>query len=164
MAVTAHMFTRFVDVMAGDHALNFDTDPFRVILATSATTGIAAAQDTVETMTDLKAVTGWTEVAAAAGGSNYAQNANSHLSGQALSGSSWTQSGHVWTWTATSPTWTTAASGFAPAYAIFFDDIGATDATNYPVCWWDFGGAQAGTGGNYTLTISGTGLITATVT
>jgi hypothetical protein len=162
MAFTAFVFTNWIDKMAGDSAINLDTDPFRVILATSATTGIAAARDTVTTMTSLKAVTGWTEVANAAGGSNYTQNANSHLSGQSLAGSTWTAAGHVWTWTATNPAWTTAAAGFNPAYAIFFDDIGATDATNFPVCWWDFGGAQLGTGGTYTLTIAGTGLMTAT--
>lgn len=165
MAYTAHVFTQFMDSLAGNKTVNMDSDPFRVILATSATTGIAAAQDTVVTMTDLKAVTGWTEVANAAGGSNYTQNANSHSSGLALTSPTWASSGHVYTWTtSTNPAWTTAAAGFAPAYAIFFDDIGATDATNFPVCWWDFGGAQAGTGGNYTLTISASGLMTATAT
>ena len=164
MAFTAHVFTNFINKM-GTKAVNMSTDPFRVILATSATTGIAAAQDTIVTVTDLKAVTGWTEVANAAGGSNYAQNANSHLSGQSLTSPTWTESGHVWTFTtSTNPVWTTAAAGFNPAYAIFLDDTGATDATNFPMCWWDFGGAQLGTGGNYTLTISGTGILTATAT
>jgi hypothetical protein len=161
MAVTAHMFSNFVNQM-GTKTVNLSTDPCRVILATAATTGIAAAQNTVTTVTSLKAVTGWTEVANAAGGSNYVQNANSHLSGQALSSVTWTQSGLVWTFTSANPSWTTAGAGFAPAYAIFIDDIGATDATNFPICWWDLGGAQAGTGGNYTLTVAGTGIFTAT--
>ncbi len=52
----------------------------------------------------------------------------------------------------------------ANARLIIQNDIGTTDATNFPICWWDFGGAQAGTGGNYTLTIAGTGIFTATVT
>lgn len=162
MAFTATVFTNWIDKMGGDSAINLDTDPFRVILLTSATTGIAAARDTITTMTSLKAVTGFTELATAVGGSNYTQNANSHLSGQAISGSTWTGSGHVWTWTATNPVWTTAGAAFNPAYAVFFDDIGTTDATNFPICWWDFGGAQLGTGGNYTLTIAGTGIMTAT--
>jgi hypothetical protein len=157
------MFSNFVNQM-GTKTVNLSTDPCRVILATSATTGIAAAQSTVTTVTSLKAVTGWTEVANAAGGSNYAFNANSHLSGQALASVTWTQSTLVWTFTAANPVWTTAAAGFNPAYAIFIDDIGATDATNFPICWWDFGGAQLGTGGNYTLTIAGTGIFTATNT
>src|ERR1019366_1024339 len=67
MAYTAHVFTQFMDSMAGNKTVNLDTDPFRVILATATTTGIAAAQDTVVTMTDLKAVTGWTEVATGVG-------------------------------------------------------------------------------------------------
>lgn len=163
MAFTATVFTNWIDKMAGDSTINMDTDPFRVILASAATTGIAAARDTITTMTSLKAVTGWTEITTALGGSNYTQNANSHLSGQALTSPTWTSSGHVWTWTtSTNPVWTTAGAAFNPAYAIFFDDIGATDATNFPVCYWDFGGAQVGTGGNFTLSINASGLMTAT--
>jgi hypothetical protein len=161
MAFTAIMATQYTNQLA-TKTINMSTDPFRVILLTAATTGLAAAQDTMTTMTSVKAVTGFTELATGVGGSNYTQNANSHLSGQAIAGSSWTRSGHVWTWTATNPVWTTAGSAFNPAYAVFFDDIGGTDATNFIVCWWDFGGAQLGTGGNYTLTIAGTGIVTAT--
>jgi hypothetical protein len=161
MAFSAHVFTNIIGQLAAK-TINLSTDSLRVLLATSATTGIAAAQNTVTTMTSLKAVTGWTEVANAAGGSNYTQNANSHLSGQALGSVTFTQSSLVWTLTAANPVWTTAAAGFNPAYAIVYDDIGTTDATNFPILWWDFGGAQLGTGGNYTLTIAGTGLMTAT--
>lgn len=163
MAYTAHVFTQFMDSMAGNKTVNMDTDPFRVMLLTATTTGIAAAQDTVITVTDLKAVTGFTELATGVGSSNYTQNANSHLSGQALTSPTWASSGHVYTWTtSTNPIWTTAGAAFNPAYAVFYDDIGATDSTNFPVLWWDFGGAQLGTGGNYTLTIAGTGLMTVT--
>ncbi len=162
MAFTAIMMTQFTNKLA-TKTVNLTSDPLRVILLTAATTGLAAAQDTMATMTDVKAVTGFTELATSVGGSNYTQNANSHLSGQALTSPTWTRSGHVWTLTtATNPVWTTAGSAFNPAYAVWFDDIGTTDATNFPICWWDFGGAQLGTGGNYTLTIAATGIVTAT--
>lgn len=161
MAFTAHVPTKFMNNLA-TKAINMSTDTFRVVLANSTTTGLTAAQDTMSTMTDVKAVTGWTELTTGIGGSNYTFNANSTSSGQAIAGSSWTASGHVYTWTATNPAWTTAAAGFNPAYAVFFTSSGGSDATNFIVCWWDFGGAQLGTGGNYTLTISGTGIMTAT--
>jgi hypothetical protein len=162
MAVTAFDFTQYVN-RAYTALVNHTTNPFRLILATSATTGLSAIQDTAATMVDVKAATGWAEVANAAGGSNYVQNANSHLSGVAISSPTWTRTGHVWTLTTvTNPSWTTAAAGFAPAFAVFFNDVGGTDATNYPLCWWDFGGAVAGNGGTWTLTIPGTGIQTVT--
>jgi hypothetical protein len=161
VAFTAIMATQYTNQLA-TKTINMSTDTFRVILLTSATTGLAAAQDTMTTMTSVKAVTGFTELATAVGSSNYTQNANSTSSGQAIAGSSWARAGHVWTWTATNPVWTTAGAAFNPAYAVFFTSTGGTDATNFIICWWDFGGAQLGTGGNYTLTIAGTGLVTAT--
>lgn len=157
MATTAHQFTKFFASLASK-GVNVGSDSWRVILATSATTGLAAAQDTVQFMSDVKAVTGWAEVANAAGGSNYVQNANSTSSGQALSSVTWTESGHTYVLNCANPTWTTAGAGFAPAYAVFFDSSGGTDATNVALGWMDFGGAQAGTGGSWTLTMAGSGL------
>ncbi len=160
MAVTANCFTKLVNSLA-QGKVNFNSDSFRVILATAATTGLLAAEDTIQYMSDVKAVTGWTEVANAAGGSNYVQNANSTSSGLALTTPTWTQSGDVYTFTtATNPAWTTAAAGFAPAYAIFFDATPGTDATNPAICYWDLGGAQAGGGGTWTLQINASGLVT----
>ena len=161
MAFTAVMMTQYTNKL-GTKAINMSTDSFRVILLTAATTGLAAAQDTMSTMTDVKAVTGFTELATSVGGSNYTQNANSTSSGQALASPTWTRAGHVWTFDAADPVWTTAGAAFNPAYAVFFDSTGGTDATNLPICWWDFGGAQLGTGGSYTLTIAATGIVTAT--
>jgi hypothetical protein len=158
------MFSHWADKMAGDSTINLDTDPFRLVAAT-VITGLAAVQSTAITMTDVKAAVSWTEVANAAGGSNYTNNANSHLSGLALVSPTWTQSSLVWTLTsATNPNWTTAGAGFAPTGLVFFDDIGATDATNFPICWVDLGGAQAGTGGNWTYTFPAGGVFQATVT
>lgn len=245
MAYTAHVFNQFIN-QVGTKTVNLSTDGLRVILLTSATTGLAGVQDTAATMTAVKAAAGFTELATSVGSSNYTQNANSHLSGQALTSPTWnvkattvaagsntvntstfagsgtlnvattapatgpafpatgsievatgtsnaiiaytgitgttftgcttssgggvlstggavTSADHVYTLTtATNPAWTTAGAAFNPAYAVFFDDIGATDATNFPICWWDFGGAQLGTGGTYTLTIAATGILTVT--
>ena len=160
MAVTAVMFTQWANNMA-EKKVTLGTDSIRVIAATNIT-GLAAVQDSASTMTDVKAASGWTEVANAAGGSNYTQNASSHLSGLALT-TTWTRSAHVWTLnTSTSVQWTTAGSGFAPTGLVFFDDVGTTDATNFAICWVDLGGAQAGTGGNWTYTVPAGGIFQAT--
>jgi len=157
MAYTAHTFSRWINAL-GTKQVNVTTDPLRVILLTAATTGLITIQDSAATMTDIKAATGFTELATGVGGSNYTQNANSHLSGQALAGVTWTLTGHGYVLSCTAPVWTTAAAAFNPAYAVFFDDIGGTDATNFPICYWDFGGAQLGTGGSYTLTVPAGGI------
>lgn len=160
MALTAVNFAQYIN-KAYTGAVNVTTNPFRVILLTSATTGLSAISNTAVTMTDVKAATGFTELASSVGGSNYVQNANSHLSGQAITSPTWTRSSNVWTFTtATNPTWTTAAAAFNPAYAVFFNDVGGTDATNFPVCYWDFGGAVVGNGGSWTLSIATGGIQT----
>ena len=165
MAFTAHMFTKFTN--SGKLGSTMTSDSFRVVLAngTYATlsAGLTAIQDSAATMTDVKAASGWAECTSGLGGSNYVFNANSTSSGLAISSPTWTESGHVYTWTtATNPSWTTAGSAFNPGFAVFFDAQGGTDATNLAVCWWDFGAAQPGTGGNYTLTINASGIFTAT--
>jgi hypothetical protein len=157
---TAHVFTKLTTSLASK--LVSESDSFRVLLATSATTGLAAAQSTVQFMSDVKAVAGWAEVANSAGGSNYVQSANSSASGQALAGVTWTQSGLAIVMAATNPAWVNAGAGFAPAYAVFFDASPGSDAANPALCWWDFGGAQPGIGVGWTLFTSG-GILTATV-
>jgi hypothetical protein len=165
VAFTAHMFTKFTN--SGKLGPTMTTDAFRVVLSggtyATVSAGMTAIQDTAATMTDVKAASGWTEMTTTQGGSNYSQNANSTSSGLAITSPTWVEVGHVYTWsTATNPNWTTAGAAFNPCIAVFFDAQGGTDATNLAVCWWDFGASQAGTGGNYTLTIPGTGIFTAT--
>ena len=165
MAFTAHVFTKFAN--SGKLGSTMTSDTFRVVLSggtyATVSAGMTAIQDTGATMTDVKAASDWTEMTTAQGGSSYVANANSTSSGLAISSPTYTESGHVYTWTsATNPSWTTAGSAFNPCIAVFFDSQGGTDATNLAVCWWDFGASQAGTGGNYTLTISGSGILTVT--
>ena len=161
MAVTAVMFTQFANSMA-TKATTLGTDTIRVIAATNIT-GLAGVQDTAATITAVKAAAGWTEVVNAAGSSSYVQNANSTSSGLSLGAGTWTRATHVWTLTsATAVQWTTAAAGFAPTGLVFFISLGAADASSLPICWVDLGGAQAGTGGNWTYTIPAGGIFTAT--
>lgn len=245
MTVTPHTFGKVSTNMTLGN-INLSTHAFRVLALTSAVTAMSAINDTASTMTDVKASLGFTEVVTSAGGSNYTQNANSHLSGQAISSPTWNQktttvaagsnavntstfagagvlnvattapatgpafpasgtievatgtsnavitytgisgttftgctttsgggvlstggavtsADHVFTFTsATSPVWTTAAAGFAPTILVFFDDNGATDATNYALAWHDLGGASPGGGGPWTYTIAATGIFSST--
>ena len=80
MAVTANCFTKFTLSLA-TKKIDLTADTLRVILATSATTGLAAAEDTIQFMSDVKAVTGWTEVANAAGGSTMCRTPTRHRPG-----------------------------------------------------------------------------------
>jgi hypothetical protein len=163
MANTAVMFTQFVNLV-GTKQIALGTDTIRVIATTTTAplTNYVAIQDTCNNMSSgangLKAATGYGEVANAAGGSNYAQNANSTSSGLSRGAGTWTRSGHVMTLTSgTAIQWTTAGAGFAPTSLVFFLSYG-TDATNLPICFIDLGGSQPGTGGNWTYTLTANGI------
>lgn len=80
--------------------------------------------------------------------------------GQALTGVTLSSSGLVTTLTCTSPSW--SSSTITAAFAVFYDAQGGTNATNYPICYWDFGGNQSSSNGAYTLTINASGLVTLT--
>lgn len=71
----------------------------------------------------------------------------------------------VTTLTCANPTW--PSSTISAKYACFFDaGIGGSGtsagdaATNKLLCYWDFGGTNSSSSGSFTLTISGSGLIT----
>lgn len=138
MAVTAHAYPQFQQ-KAGTKAANLATDSLKVMLLSAYTFAATHA-----TMTDVKAA--GTE----ATGTGYTAG------GVALSSVTFTTSGTVTTLTAANPSW--AASTITAAYAVFYDAQGGTDATNYPICYWDFGGSQSSSAGTFTLTVSGSGL------
>jgi hypothetical protein len=64
----------------------------------------------------------------------------------------------VATWTSgTNPSWTSAT--FTANQAIFYE---SSASTYQLICFWDFGGAVSVTAGTFTLSINGSGLLTAT--
>lgn len=151
MAVTAHVFPQFIIGMnAGSIALTGGT--YKVALSNAAgpvgesTAGISTA----------KLFTDWTSnVAAEITGTGYAAG------GVALSAPAFTAGGSnntVATWTTgVNPSW--ASATFTANQAVFYE----SSASAYQlICWWDFGGAVSVTSGTFTLTISGSGLLTAT--
>jgi hypothetical protein len=151
MAVTAHVFQQWAQGAATKLQNLAATDTLKVALSngagpvTQATAGIQAA----------KLFTDWTAIATLAEISGTGYTAG----GATLSGQSVTTATNVMTFTATSPSW--AAATFTANQAIFYDSSAGTEQL---ICWWDFGGAITVTASTFTLTISGSGLLTATAT
>ena len=142
MAVTAHLFPK-IQENAMKKLVNLSTDSLKAMLLSAYTYA-----DSHSTMADVLGA--GTEAA----GTNYTAG------GQALTGVTLSSSAKVTTLTCTSPSW--AASTITAAFAVFYDAQGGTNATNDPICYWDFGGNQSSSNGAYTLTINASGLITFT--
>lgn len=142
MAVTAHLFPKLQE-NALKKAVNLSTDSLKAMLLSAYTYA-----DSHSTMTDVLAA--GTE----ASGTGYT------AAGQALTGVTVSTTAKVTTFTSTSPSW--AASTITASYAVFYDAQGGTNATNFPICYWDFGGAQSSSNGAFTLTVNASGLVTLT--
>lgn len=148
MAVTAHTYTKFADAL-GQKTVDMDSDSFKVMLLSAYTVG--STQDTAKFVADVLAA--GTETS----GTGYSAG------GQALATVSWTASGHVYTWTFSgNPSWNASGGALSAAYALFYDSTPGSNATNPVVCYWDLGGTQTATNATFTLTISGSGLLTVT--
>jgi hypothetical protein len=148
MAVTAHVFPQW-ELGAATKLQNLAaTDTLKVALSnaagpvTLATAGVQAA----------KLFTDWTtNVTPEITGTGYTAG------GATLATQTVTVSGNVTTWTTANPSW--SASTFTANQAIFYD---STAGTVQLICFWDFGGAITVTSSTFTLTVSGSGLLTAT--
>lgn len=142
MAVSAHLFPKFQENALRQH-VNIASDSLRAMLLSAYTYA-----DTHSTMADvLGAGTEAVGTAYVAGG-------------QLLTGVTLSSAAKVTTITCTSPSW--ANSTITAAFAVFYDSQGGTNATNYPICYWDFGGNQSSSNGAFTLTINASGLVTFT--
>lgn len=124
-------------------AVNLSTDTLKVMLLSAYTYA-----DTHSTIADVL------------GAGTEATGTGYTAGGQTLTGVTVTSNAKVTTVTCTSPSW--AASTITAAFAVFYDAQGGTNATNYPICYWDFGGNQSSSSGAYTLTINASGLVTFT--
>jgi hypothetical protein len=148
MAVTAHVFPQW-ELGAASKLQNLAaTDTLKVALSnaagpiTLATAGVQAA----------KLFTDWTaNVTPEITGTGYTAG------GATLASQTVTVSGNVTTWTTANPSW--ASATFTANQAIFYDSSAGTVQL---ICFWDFGGAIPVTASTFTLTVSGSGLLTAT--
>jgi hypothetical protein len=145
MAVTAHTYTMLTKSLA-DKLANLETDSLKAMLLSAYTVG--TTQDTAQFLADVLAV------ATEASGTGYTAG------GQALTSVTLTKSGHVYTLTCANPSWT--SSTITASYVVFYDSTPGSNATDPVICYWDFGGASSSSSGTFTLTVSGSGLVTFT--
>ncbi|QBZ72712.1 hypothetical protein SEA_GODONK_93 [Gordonia phage GodonK] len=142
MAVTAGIYPKMFESALLEE-IKLDTDTVKVMLCTSASNAYSG-RNTVKYKADVTnevTGTGYT-----AGGVT--------LSGTRISSAT----GAVYTFDfSTDPVWTT--STITARYAVFYDDT----PTNKPLLvWWDFGQDEISSSGNFTLTLSASGIFTLT--
>ena len=151
MSVTAHVLPQFaIGLGVGDIAMTGGT--YKVALSNAAgpvtlsTSGVSTA----------KLFTDWTSnVAAEITGTGYTTGGATVSSPTFVAGGS---NDSVATWTsASNPNWTSAS--FTANQAVYYE---SSASTYQLICFWDFGGAVTVTSSTFTLTISGSGLLTAT--
>jgi hypothetical protein len=150
MAVTGHVFPEWLlGVNAGNIAMTGGT--YKVALGNAAgpialsTSGISTA----------KLFTDWTAIVTEISGTGYSAGGATVASPTFTAGGT---SNSVTTWTSgTNPSWTSAS--FTANQAVFYE---SSASTTQLICFFDFGGAVTVTGATFTLTINGSGLLTAT--
>lgn len=150
MALTAHVFPQFA-IGIGDGFMNLGSDTLKVALS-NATGPVGLSTSGVSTA---KLFTDWkSNVAAEITGTGYTAG------GATLASVTYTAGGTndtVATLTCSNPAWTTAT--FTANQAVFYD---SSASTYQLICFWDFGGSVTVTAGTFTLSINGSGLLTAT--
>jgi hypothetical protein len=163
MAVTAHIFPNYTQVMGTFHsagtgqvALTGTPNTIKVGLATGVFNWVAATEAYTTVSQFL------TNAGSGGGGAltEVVYTGASPASRQTLSGVSYSTTGLVNTFTASSPSWTGAT--WTAAYAFFYDFTagGSSDTTGLMIAYWDLGGSQSVAANTFTLTIAGTGIST----
>lgn len=154
MAVTAHVYPNATQQLA-TKTENLATDvSLKVGLASAGTYTWNGTSQGHKFVSDFLAGSGGGAMTEVAGGLGYSR--------QALTSVAATTTGLVTTLTCATISWT-ATSNFSATYAFFFDSaIGAgSDSATPLICYWDFGGTvSVVAGGNFTLTINASGLVT----
>ena len=152
MAVTAYFQPKFENLQLGAKKINLSTDTLNVGLIASGTLATRSTSEGYEFVSDLLANGGSALTEVSTSGTGYTR--------QSLTSVSYTQSALVVTLTAANPSW--SAATFTTVYGWIHDETAssATDATRPLIAVWDFGGAQSVSGATFTLTVSGSGLVT----
>jgi hypothetical protein len=170
MAVVAHTFTKFALSAATKLESLNGVDTIRVALFGPATsTNPSTLANTAQFYSDWTAISGGiTEISSSAGGATYTAGVGNQ---PALTGVTVTSSSTTVTLSGTIPSLgSSVTSAFAPAWALFYDSAPGTAGTDPVIGFWDLSGAGGlgttvpGGGGAYTLTVSGSGLLTFTNT
>lgn len=140
MTLAAHLFPEF-NQKALTKAVNLSSDSLKVTLFSAYTFANSHA-----TMTDVY------------GAGTETSGTGFTAGGQALTSVSLSTTGLVTTLTAANPSWSSAT--FSAAFAIFFDAQGGTNATNFPIAYWDFGTTISTTATTYLLAEASNGICT----
>ncbi|AZG48855.1 hypothetical protein [Gordonia insulae] len=140
MAVTAKMYSKGFEAVFNKE-VDLDTDTIKVMLCTSSYTPNQSTHKYKSSVTNEASGTGYT-----AGGAT--------LTSKTVGTSSLT-----FTFDAADVTW--SSSTITARYAVFYVSTGS-DATSTLLCYWDFGQDEVSSSGNFTLTISGSGIFTIT--
>jgi hypothetical protein len=162
LSLTAHVFPN-IQQLAATKAVHLDTDASFVLLITTGTFNFVAATEAYTTVAQFLANTG------SGGGGAVTETTGGSYARQALSSITLATSALVTTMGCANPSW--AASTITAKYALFYtcgsggSGASANDATsNLLMAYWDFGASPASSAGAFTLTVSGSGLITWTAT
>ena len=140
MAVTSKMYAKGFEAVFNKE-VDLDTDSVKVLLATSAYTPNQSTHKYKSSVTSEVSGTGYT-----AGGAT-------------LTSKTVGTSGLTFTFDAADITW--SSSTLTARYAVFYIDTG-TASTSPLLCYWDFGQDEISSSGNFTLTLSSSGIFTVT--
>jgi hypothetical protein len=160
MAVTAHVFPNYTQQMGTFHtsgtgqiALTGTPNTLKVRLYTGTFNWVAATEA-------YTTISQFSTNAGSGGGGALTEVSGTGYSIQTLTSVTYATSGLVTTLSCASPAWT--GSTFSANYAAFYDYTagGSSDTNGLVICYWDFGGSQSVSGATFTLTISGSGLVT----
>jgi hypothetical protein len=155
MAQAAHVFPILTQNMGTSTGpINLGSDTLKVLLVASGTFNWVAATEAYATVSAFLTNSG------SGGGGALTEVSGGGYSRQTLTTVTYSESGLVSTLTCANPSWSTVT--FSAVYAMFYDYTagGNSDTAGIPLCYWDFGGTQTVTSATFTLTISGSGLIT----
>jgi hypothetical protein len=152
MTSTAYFQPTFEQNHVGKKLVNLSSDTFNFGLIASGTLASRGTAEGYEFVSSLLANGGSALTEVSTSGTGYTR--------QALTSVTYTVSGLVVTFTAANPSWTSAT--LSTVYGWIHDETASsgTDATRPLVCIFDFGGAQVVSGATFTLTVSGSGLVT----
>ena len=140
MAVTSKMYAKGFEAVFNKE-VDLDTDTVKVLLASNAYTPNQSTHKYKSSVTNEISGAGYT-----AGGAT-------------LTSKTVGTTGLTFTFDSADITW--SSSTLTARYAVFYIDTG-TAATSPLLCYWDFGQDEISSSGNFTLTLSGSGIFTVT--
>lgn len=161
MTAAAHVFPNAVQNLAGKvEKWTSTADAVKVALVASGTFNWVAATQAYQTVSDFL-----TNAGSGGGGAlTEVSTSSTGYTRTALTSVVFTTTGLVGTLNAASPISWTATSNWSAVYAVFYDALVDTnDTTRQLIAYWDFGGTTSVvSGGNFTLSINASGIVTFT--